>query len=94
MRIICFTKFEKSPPEADQNWIENGWVMSKILYVQCPYLGIHTKYDRFWPINWANINICEWNQLYMKGKPKLHILYEYQLNTYVTVAWIVWSNNR
>ena len=23
----------------------------------CPYLGIRTKYDRFWPINWANINI-------------------------------------
>ena len=23
------------------------------------YMGIRTKYDRFWPINWANINILE-----------------------------------
>ena len=30
-----------------------------------------------------------WNQLYMKGKPKLHILYEYQLNTYLTVDSVV-----
>ena len=52
-------------------------------------MGIRTKYDRFWPINWTNINICEWNQLYMKGKPKLHTLYEYQLNTYVTVDSVV-----
>ena len=27
----------------------------------------------------------EWNQLYMKGKPKLHILSEYKLNNYLTV---------
>ena len=33
--------------------------------------------------------IFEWNQLYMKGKPKLHILYEYQLNTYLTVDSVV-----
>ena len=52
-------------------------------------MGIHTKYHRFWPINWANINIFECNQLYMKGKPKLHILYEYQLNTYLTVDSVV-----
>ena len=25
----------------------------------CPYLDIRTKYDRFWPINWANINILQ-----------------------------------
>ena len=25
----------------------------------------------------------------MKGKPKLHILYEYQLNTYLTVDYVV-----
>ena len=25
-----------------------------------------------------SINIFQWNQLYMKGKPKLHLLYEYQ----------------
>ena len=31
----------------------------------------------------------EWNQLYMKGKHKLHILYEYQLNTYLTVDYVV-----
>ena len=38
---------------------------------------------RFWPINWVNINIFEWNQLDMKGKPKLHkFLYEYQLNIF------------
>ena len=55
----------------------------------CPYLGIRTKYDRFWPINWANINIFELNQLYMKGKPKLHIFYECQLNTYLTVDSVV-----
>ena len=36
-------------------------------------------------MNWANINIFEWNQLYMKGKPRLHILYEYQLNIKLTV---------
>ena len=42
-----------------------------------PTVGIRTKYDRFWPIDWANIIIFEWNQLYMKGKPKLHIQYEY-----------------
>ena len=31
--------------------------MNEILYAQCPYLDIRTKYDRFWPINLANINI-------------------------------------
>ena len=30
---------------------------------------------------WANID--------MKGKPTLHILYEYQLNTYLTVDSLV-----
>ena len=25
----------------------------------CPYLGICTKFDRFWPINWSNGNIFE-----------------------------------
>ena len=54
----------------------------------CPYLGIRTNYDRFWPINWANINIFQRNQLYMNGKPKLH-LYEHQLNTYLTVDSVV-----
>ena len=24
-----------------------------------PYLGIHTKFDRFQPTNWSNINIFE-----------------------------------
>ena len=51
----------------------------------CPYLDIRTKFDWFWPINWSNINIFKWNQLYIKGKPKLHILYDYQLNIYLTV---------
>ena len=46
----------------------------------CPYFGIRNKYYRFWPINWANINIFELIQRYMKGKSKLHIPYEYQLN--------------
>ena len=23
----------------------------------CPYLGMRTKFDRFWLINWSNINI-------------------------------------
>ena len=23
----------------------------------CPYLDIRTTFDRFWPINWSNINI-------------------------------------
>ena len=27
----------------------------------------------------------EWNQLYMEGKPILHIFYDYQLNIYLTV---------
>ena len=63
--------------------------MSKILYAHIWAMGIRTKYYRFWPINWANINICRRNQLYMKGKPKLHLLYEYQLNTYLTVDYVV-----
>ena len=56
-----------------------------------PIIGIRTKYDRFWHINWANINISDWNQLYMKGKPKFHILYhyEYQLNVYLIVDYVV-----
>ena len=35
--------------------------MSKILYAHIWALGIRTQYDtdRFWPINWANINIFE-----------------------------------
>ena len=68
----------------DKNWlrIEQN--------TTCPYLAIHTKYDRFWPINWANINIFERNQLYnMEGKHQLLILYEYQLNTYLTVDSVV-----
>ena len=70
------SKLDKNWPSYEQNTI-------------CPYLGIRTKYDRFWPINWANINIFKWNQLYMKGKPELHLIYEYQLNTYVTVDSVV-----
>ena len=34
---------------------------------------------------WSNINIFEWHQLFMEGKPILHILYDYQLNIYLTV---------
>ena len=37
----------------DKNWLSNE--QNTI----CPYLGIRTKYDRFWPINWENINIFE-----------------------------------
>ena len=33
----------------------------------------------------VNINNFNLNQLYMKGKHKLHILYKYQLNFYLTV---------
>ena len=40
----------------------------------CLYLDIHTKFDRFWPIIWSNVNIFKWNKLYMKIMPKLHIL--------------------
>ena len=41
-------------------------------------------------MNWSNINIFERNLLeYMKGKPKLHILYDYQLNIYLTVDSVV-----
>ena len=60
------SKSDKNWPSYEQNTI-------------CPYLGIRNKYYRFWPINWVNIHIFEWNQLFMKGKPRLHILYEYQL---------------
>ena len=35
----------------DTNW--QGYEQ----YTICPYLGIHTKYYRFWPINWAKISI-------------------------------------
>ena len=31
----------------------------------------------------------QWNQIYMKGKPKLHLLCEYQLNNYLTVDSVV-----
>ena len=34
----------------DKNWL------SYEQHTICPYLGIRTKYERFWPINWANIN--------------------------------------
>ena len=54
---------------------------SHILSPILPNLDIRTKYDRFWHINWANIN--------MVGKPTLLILYEYQLNTYLTVDSVV-----
>ena len=57
-------------------------------------MPIRTKYDRFWPINWANINIFERNLLYMKGKPILRIIYEYQLNIYVTVDYVVKQSQR
>ena len=30
----------------------------------------------------------------MKAKPKLHILYEYQLNTYLTVVKKIANNNQ
>ena len=30
----------------------------------------------------------------MKGKPKLHILYEYQLNNYLTVGSVVKSSQK
>ena len=50
---------------------------------------LRTKYDRFWPKNWANINIFEWNQHYMKGNHKLDIIHEYQLNIYFTVDSVV-----
>ena len=63
--------------------------MSKILYAHIWTMNIHTKYERFWPIYWANINNFELNQLYMKGKLKLHILYEYQLKIYLTVDSVV-----
>ena len=32
----------------DKNWL---------CYTICPYLGIRTKYDRFWLINWAIFRI-------------------------------------
>ena len=35
-----------------QGWTENDWVMSKK-----PYSAICTKFGRFQPINWSNINI-------------------------------------
>ena len=37
----------------DKNWL--SYEQNTI----CPYLGIRNKYDRFWPINRANINIFE-----------------------------------
>ena len=37
----------------DKNWL--SYEQNTI----CPYLGIRTKYYRFWPINWANINIFQ-----------------------------------
>ena len=40
------SKSDKNWPIYEQNTI-------------CPYLGIRNKYYRFWPINWANINIFE-----------------------------------
>ena len=57
-------------------------------------MGIRTNFDRIWPINWANINIFELNQLYMKGKHELYIFYEYQLNIYLTVDSVVKSSQK
>ena len=37
----------------DKNWL--SYEQNTI----SPYLDIRTNYDRFWPINWANINIFE-----------------------------------
>ena len=35
----------------------------------CPYLGIRTKFDRFWPINWSNVNILnDANLIYIFNK--------------------------
>ena len=44
MRWGTLSKSDKNWPSYKQNTI-------------CPYLGIRNKYYRFWPINWANINI-------------------------------------
>ena len=44
--FLLLSKSDKNLPSYEQNTI-------------CAYLGIRTKYDRFWHINWANINIFE-----------------------------------
>ena len=41
-----------------------------------PYLGIHTKSDRFQPINWSNINILNETNFIFGGKiPELFEAY-------------------
>ena len=66
--------------------IKIGRVMSKILYT---HIWTYATNIIDLSINWANINIFESNQLYIKGRPKLHILYEHQLNIYLTVDSVV-----
>ena len=41
-------------------------------------------FDQYWAIN--NIFATSKRGFNMKGKPRLHILYEYQLNTYLTLS--------
>ena len=56
--------------------------MSKILYAHI-WTYAPNMID-FGPSIWQ-ISIFEFKQFYMKGKPKLHILYEYQLNASLTM---------
>ena len=41
-----------------------------------PIFGHITKFYSNRPINWSNVNIFERDQFYMKGKPKLQILWD------------------
>ena len=45
-------------------------------------MGIRSKFNRFWPINWSNVNIFEWDQLYIKDKPTL-------CNLWLNISWNV-----
>ena len=51
----------------------------------CSYLDICTKFYSNRPINSSNINIFERVQLNMKGKPKLHVPCNQQLNISLNV---------
>ena len=66
-----------------QNQIKIGRVISKILYAHiCAYA---TNIIDFGPFIGQISIFLNKTKLYMKGKPKLHTLHEYQLNIYLTV---------
>ena len=60
--FMCFTCSWWSPELVYQfsSRLDKKWLSYEPKTI-CPYLGTRTKFDRFWIINWSNINISEWD---------------------------------